>query len=123
MKRKTSQRNAIQDVFERIDRPLSIDEVLKAGRESVKSLNQATVYRNLKLFVQNGWLIKVHTPELGSLYEKAGKAHHHHFQCKSCDRLYEISGCAFNEENLTPPGFSTEGHEVYLFGICAACKG
>jgi Fur family ferric uptake transcriptional regulator len=101
---------------------LSIDEVLKAGRESVVSLNQATVYRNLKLLVQNGWLIKIHTPELGSLYEKAGKEHHHHFQCRSCDRLFEISGCAFNERGSTPPGFVTEGHEVYLFGICPACN-
>jgi Fur family ferric uptake transcriptional regulator len=123
MKRKTNQRNAIQEVFQSIDRPLGIDEILKAGRQSVQSLNQATVYRNLKLFVQKGWLKKIHTPELGSLYEKAGKEHHHHFQCRSCDRLFEISGCAFNEQSSTPPGFVTEGHEVYLFGICPACNG
>jgi Fur family ferric uptake transcriptional regulator len=122
MKRKTNQRHAIQEVFQRIDRPLSIGEILKAGRESVGSLNQATVYRNLKLLVQTGWLTKIHTPELGSLYEKAGKEHHHHFQCRSCDRLFEISGCAFNEGSSTPPGFVTEGHEVYLFGVCPACN-
>jgi Fur family ferric uptake transcriptional regulator len=123
MKRKTNQRNAIQEVFQSIDRPLGIDEILQAGRRSVQSLNQATVYRNLKLLVQKGWLKKIHTPELGSLYEKAGKEHHHHFQCRSCDRLFEISGCAFNEQSSTPPGFVTEEHEVYLFGICPACNG
>ncbi len=122
MKRKTNQRNAIQDVFLKIDRPLGIDEILKAGRRAVGSLNQATVYRNLKLLVQSGWLRKVNTPELGTLYEIAGKEHHHHFQCRSCARLFEIAGCAFNEGGLTPPGFITERHEVYLFGICAACR-
>jgi len=122
MKRKTNQRNAIQEVFLKADRPLGIDEILEAGRRTVGSLNQATVYRNLKLLVQNGWLKRINTPELGTLYEIAGKEHHHHFQCRSCDRLFEISGCAFNEGSLTPPGFVTEEHEVYLFGICAACR-
>jgi Fur family transcriptional regulator, ferric uptake regulator len=122
MKRKTNQRNAIQEVFGQIDRPLGIDEILEAGRRTVESLNQATVYRNLKLLVERGWLIKINTPELGALYERAGKEHHHHFQCRSCDRLYEISGCAFNEHSSTPPGFVLEGHEVFLFGICSDCR-
>jgi Fur family ferric uptake transcriptional regulator len=122
MKRKTNQRNAIQAAFQQCDRPLGIDEILDAGRRTVKSLNQATVYRNLKRLVEKGWLKKIHTPELGTLYEIAGKEHHHHFQCRSCDRLFEISGCAFNEDSATPPGFVTESHEVFLFGLCAGCR-
>ena len=59
MKRKTSQRNAIQEVFLKTDRPLGIDEILEAGRRTVSSLNQATVYRNLKLLVEKGWLEKM----------------------------------------------------------------
>ncbi len=122
MKRNTTQRSAIEEVFKHDDRPLGIEEILKAGRRKVGSLNQATVYRNLKRLVQNGWLKKINTPELGVLYEIAGKEHHHHFQCRSCDRLYEISGCALNEQNLAPPGFVMEGHEVFIFGVCAACR-
>ncbi len=123
MKRKTNQRSAIQEVFKQDDRPLGIDEILKAGRRKVESLNQATVYRNLKLLVQDGWLKKINTPELGVLYEISGKKHHHHFQCRSCDRLFELSGCALNKRDLAPPGFVTERHEVFLFGLCSACKG
>jgi len=122
MNRNTTQRNAIQEVFERLDRPLGVEEILSRARKSVTSLNQATVYRNLKLLVGSGWLRKINTPELGSLYERAGKGHHHHFQCRSCDRLFEISGCVFNEEKATPPGFVTEDHEVFLFGVCSACR-
>ncbi|MEJ2108494.1 MAG: transcriptional repressor [Acidobacteriota bacterium] len=122
MKRKTNQRNAIQNVFKRIDRPLSIHEILEEGRCTVETLNQATVYRNLKILVEDGWLKKISTPEKVTLYERSGKQHHHHFQCRSCDRLFEIDGCAFNEKSATPPGFITEGHEVYLYGICASCR-
>lgn len=122
MKRKTNQRAAIQEVFRNNDRPLGVDEILAGGRRTVESLNQATVYRNLKLLIEDGWLTRIHTPELGTLYEIAGKKHHHHFQCRSCDRVYEIEGCAFNEGKSTPPGFVTESHEVFLFGICASCR-
>jgi Fur family transcriptional regulator, ferric uptake regulator len=122
MKRKTNQRNAIQEVFRKIDRPLGINEILENGRRTVESLNQATVYRNLKILVENGWLKKINTPKQDVRYERAGKEHHHHFQCRFCDRLFEISGCAFNEQSATPPGFITEGHEVYLYGICSSCR-
>lgn len=122
MKRKTNQRNAIQEVFRNIDRPLDINEILETGRRTVESLNQATVYRNLKILVEKGWLKKIYTPGRAALYERAGKEHHHHFQCRQCDRLFEISGCAFNEQSSTPPGFITEEHEVYLYGICSSCR-
>jgi len=122
MKRKTNQRSAIQDVFKNIDRPLSINEILEVGRCTVGTLNQATVYRNMKLLVESGWLKKVNTPEKGVLYEREGKEHHHHFQCRSCDRIFEISGCTFNEQIATPPDFITEGHEVYLYGLCSSCR-
>ena len=49
MKRKTSQRAAIEQVFCQLDRPLGIEEILETGRMAVESLNQATVYRNVKL--------------------------------------------------------------------------
>ena len=79
MKRKTSQRAAIEQVFCERDRPLGIEEILESGRLLVESLNQATVYRNLKLLLENGWLRQVYHPSLGTLYERTGKGHHHHF--------------------------------------------
>jgi len=122
MKRMTNQRHAIQEIFGKTDRPLGVEEILQAGRKTVRSLNQATVYRNLKLLVEDGWLKKIDAPGVGPVYERAGKGHHHHFQCRSCDRIFEISGCGLNERIGTPPGFLTERHEVYLFGICSACR-
>ena len=120
--RKTNQRNAIQEVFRQNDRPLAIDEILQTGRRTVPSLNQATVYRNLKLLVEKGWLKKIAQPGLGTLYERAGKEHHHHFRCRACDRLFELPGCTLKKEKSTPPGFVIEGHEVFLFGVCSSCK-
>jgi Fur family ferric uptake transcriptional regulator len=121
MKRQTSQRLALQEVFRREERPLGVEEILKRGREIVGSLNQATVYRNLKLLQEQGWLRKINHPGLGNLYERTEKEHHHHFHCQMCDRLFELPGCPLDREYAPPPGFVAEGHEVFLFGVCPAC--
>jgi Fur family ferric uptake transcriptional regulator len=122
MKRKTSQRNAIQQVFRKTDCPLGAEEVLGAARQIVDSLNPSTVYRNLKILVETGWLRKIRHPDLGTLYESADKGHHHLFHCRSCNKVFDLPGCALNEEKSTPPGFVSERHEVFLFGVCASCE-
>jgi len=122
IRRTTSQKKAIQEVFQKSDRPLGIEEIVSAGRQIIDSLDQSTVYRNLKLLVEQGWLLKISHPALGTMYERSGKGHHHHFHCRFCNKVFELPGCALNEEKLTPAGFVTEGHEVFLFGACASCK-
>jgi Fur family ferric uptake transcriptional regulator len=121
MRRKTLQRDAIKEAFTQINQPLRVDEILEIGRKKVESLNLATVYRNLKLLVESGWLRMIHHPDLGAFYERTGKGHHHHFHCHACNRLFEIPGCALNEKESVPPGFFTERHEVFLFGVCSSC--
>ena len=80
MQRKTSQRSAIEQVFLEEDRPLGIDEILQQARARVASLNLATVYRNLKLLIDKGWLSQISHPTMGTLYERSGKGHHHHHE-------------------------------------------
>jgi len=121
MKRNTSQRAAIERVFQSTDRPLGIEEILGAGRDMVASLNQATVYRNLKRLVEQGRLRQINHPTLGSLYERTGTGHHHHFHCRGCDRVFELPGCALNQRDAAPAGFVTEDHEIFLYGLCPSC--
>lgn len=120
--RNTSQRKAIEEVIRRKARPLDVAEIVREGRKKVPSLNEATVYRNLKALEAHGILQRVKHPERGTLYEAAGKDHHHHFHCRICARVYELPGCALSERPWTPPGFITEEHEVFLKGVCAACR-
>jgi Fur family ferric uptake transcriptional regulator len=122
MKHRTTQRDAIKQVIREKDRALDAAEILLAARQMVPSLNQSTVFRNLKLLIENGWLRKINHPARGPLYERTDKEHHHHFYCRSCKKVYELPGCALNENGLTPRGFVTEEHEVFLSGVCATCQ-
>ncbi len=121
MRRKTSQRAAIERILLQESRPLSPLEVLEIGRRIVPSLNLATVYRNLKLLTETGRLVRLSHPILGTIYEPQGKDHHHHFHCRACRRVFDIPGCAYSESQPLPKGFVTESHEVFLFGICPHC--
>lgn len=119
--RRTAQREAICAVFQRIDRPLGVAETLARARRAVPSLDQATVYRTLNRLVSEGWLLRICHPEAGTLHERAGKPHHHHFFCRRCRQLSELPGCPLPAGLPAPPGYVTEGHEVYLHGVCGSC--
>jgi Fur family ferric uptake transcriptional regulator len=121
MDRNTRQRRAIRQVFAEIDRPLGPQEVLQAAQVYTPGLGIATVYRTLKAFVAEGWLVSVELPGEPQRYEMAGKGHHHHFCCRTCDRVFEIGGCLTNLTRLAPRGFQLERHEVVLYGMCNAC--
>ena len=121
MVRQTTRRAAIEQVLSQAEGPMRVEDILKEGRGQVPSLNLATVYRNLKAMVEKGQLLKLNHPALGALYELSGRGHHHNFYCRSCDRLFSLPGCPLKEELPAPPGFVTEGHEVFLFGTCPDC--
>lgn len=121
-RRDTRQRRAIRDVFLDVTRPLSADEILVRGQARVPTLGMATVYRNVKLLADEGWLVEVELPGGGTRYELAARPHHHHFVCRSCDQAYDIHRCPEAVEDLAPEGFEVEDHEVILYGRCPACS-
>ncbi len=122
MQRDTRQRSAIRRVFMGVERPLTPDEVLEHGRRIVPSLGLATVYRNVKTLTGEGWLAEVELPGGGLRYELAERPHHHHFLCRSCHQAFDVHRCPDAVEELAPAGFEVDGHELILFGRCAACR-
>lgn len=122
MQRNTQQRDAIRTALERAGRPLSPEEILEHARRLVPALGLATVYRTINALRENNLLATVELPGEPARYEPAGKAHHHHFLCRVCNRLLELPGCPGNLHKLVPSGYETEGHELTFFGQCRDCK-
>lgn len=119
--RSTRQRAAIEAALRAAGRPLSPEELHGAARRMVPGLGIATVYRTLKDLAAAGDAQAVALPGGGARWEPAGLGHHHHFRCRSCDRLYEVHGCPGDLAHLAPRGFRVEGHDLTLHGLCAAC--
>lgn len=121
MERKTKQREAIREAFERQKRPLSVNEVLDDAGRCLKGLGIATVYRSVNALVEEGWIEPVEIAGEPIRYERSGKAHHHHFRCDACDRVFDVKGCTENLRRLLPPKFRLNDHAVTLYGLCARC--
>lgn len=120
--RTTVQRSALRRAFETASRPLSPLEALAAAQGDVPGLGIATVYRNIRNLVDEGWLAEVPLPGSPSRYEVAGKHHHHHFRCRICDRVFEVDACPPDLRRLIPTGFQLEAHDITLIGCCSRCS-
>ena len=121
LERFSRQRAAIRAVIDQAQRPLSPQEVLDAGQAAVSGLGLATVYRNLKLLLEAGEIKAVVLPGDSPRYESANHGHHHHFQCNTCQRVFEVPECPGNLASLAPAGFTVEHHELTLYGRCKDC--
>ena len=121
MERSTRQRSAIRTVIDAAGRPLSPQEVLETAQAEVPALSMATVYRNLKMLVNEGEIATVTLPGDSPRYESSEHAHHHHFQCTQCKRVFDVHACPGNLAQLAPKGFTVEHHELTLYGRCDNC--
>ena len=125
MERSTRQRAAIRAVIDAAGRPLTPQEILDGAREHVAEIGIATVYRNLKLLLDEGSIQAVSLPGENARYESMHppEDHHHHFHCRTCDRVFDIHGCPGPMEKLAPKGFVVDRHDLTLYGTCADCAG
>jgi len=122
MERSTRQRAAIRIAIASAARPLLPQEVLDSAKADVPALGIATVYRNLKMLVDEGELRSVLLPGENPRYELAGHSHHHHFQCVKCQRVFDVHACPGDLGRLAPAGFTVEDHDLTLYGRCTDCQ-
>lgn len=122
MERSTRQRHSIRSAIETAGRPLLPAEILTEAQRAVPALGLATVYRNLKLLVEAGEIQPVELPGEPPRYELAGQQHHHHFRCRTCQRVFDVHACPGDMRKLAPRGFTVDGHELTLYGSCSDCR-
>ncbi|MEL7473415.1 MAG: transcriptional repressor [Planctomycetota bacterium] len=119
--RNTKQRAAIEGAIVSAAGPLSPAEVHEVAGAQVENLGLATVYRAINRLLEDGVIKAVEIPGEGPRYEAADLAHHHHFHCDACGRVFDFEGCPGDLAALAPEGFSVRAHEIVLYGRCAAC--
>ncbi|RYX92191.1 MAG: transcriptional repressor [Comamonadaceae bacterium] len=122
VQRDTRQRAAIRAVVSDSPRPLLPLEIQERAQQHVPGLGLATIYRNLKLLVEEGGVRTVELPGEAPRFESALHGHHHHFQCRMCERVFDVHHCPGNFAEMAPRGFTVDAHELTLYGRCAECS-
>lgn len=101
----------------------SPEEVYDTVREEIPSISIATIYKNLKTFVEAGMLREV-SPHHGSLRVDPNLNMHHHLVCRKCKSITDLDAkfLAPVRVRRAPKGFNIEQFSVDILGICDKCS-
>jgi Fur family transcriptional regulator, ferric uptake regulator len=123
LRRHTRQREAILRSISSADGPLSVAEIHDRSSRVVRGMGIATIYRGLRALREGGEVVAVELPGEETRYEPASRGHHHHFRCRSCERVYDLEVCPVGVPQGTtlPGGYTVEDHSLTLYGRCTAC--
>ena len=121
--RMTPQRHAILSFLMASVTHPTADEIYKSLSPAFPSMSVATIYNNLRLFVEAGLVRELTYGDDSSRFD-ADLSEHYHAICRSCGkiadfdypRLTDIETVAARET-----GFHVEGHRMEVYGYCAEC--
>jgi len=126
--RLTSNRQALLEILERADRPLTIHDIVQSRPE----LAQSSVYRNLVVLEQSGIVRRVMTGGDFARYELDEDLtdHHHHLVCTSCGTVEDLALPKDVEETIARAarraaarrGFVEGDHRLDVTGLCRNCR-
>jgi Fur family peroxide stress response transcriptional regulator len=120
----THQRLVIYQELMRMGDHPAPEEVFERVRKQIPSLSLATVYNNIKTFVEHGLLqeLSVHH---GSLRLENNLMPHHHLVCTRCKAIEDLDEADFEPIRLRktlPKGFALQRFSVEALGLCKRCS-
>lgn len=122
--RMTPQRYAIlQYLMESHDHPTA-DDIFRALSPQYPSLSVATVYNNLKVFIDAGLVRELTYGDDSSRFD-ADLSDHYHAICTKCGTMVDFEHSPIQEVEeaaAASTGFSVFGHRMEVYGLCPTCK-
>ena len=125
-RRVTHQRALIWDTLVHAEgRHLAAREIADAVQTVEPGLHQATIYRALDVFVEDGLVRRTDFGDGRALYEIAAEHRHHHVVCTSCGAVQHV-----HDESVRPAlarveresGFELADTELTFYGVCTDCR-
>jgi Fur family peroxide stress response transcriptional regulator len=120
----THQRQIVYEVVVASHGHRSPEQIYSAVRKRIPHISLATVYNNLRLFVEHGLLREV-TPHSSTLRVDGNLKPHHHLVCSRCKSVQDIEGDFIDFKRLSPHvpnGFDLTQPVVEVFGLCRRCR-
>ncbi len=125
--RYTRNRQLLVETLSTTRRPLTIPEILEAGR----GLAMSSAYRNLAILEHAGVVHRIVTRDEFARYELAEDltAHHHHLICVNCGNVEDFKAPPRFEDTATTAlgrvaskaGFQIRSHRLDVLGLCRNC--
>jgi len=91
----------------------------------VQPVGRATVFRTIRLLVQEGLVCKLAMGDATPRYALARPGHHHHAVCVRCGAIDDFRGCDLDElvrRVASAAGSDVLGHRLEVYVVCATCR-
>jgi len=119
----THQRQVIWDALARLDGHPSPEELYEHVRQQIPSISLATVYKNVKTFIDHGMLAEVSLHH-GSARLETNMTPHHHMVCTKCRAIVDLDDDDIEPVRMkksAPEGFRINRYAVEVLGLCRNC--
>ena len=122
-RRMTLQRKTILEVLRQTNFHPSADEIYMMVRERLTRISLGTVYRNLEVLSESGFIQKL---ELGGTIKRFdwNPEKHYHIRCLKCGRVDDAPIAPFNRlenELYDVTVYTIIGHRLEFEGLCPSC--
>ncbi|HWR35114.1 MAG TPA: Fur family transcriptional regulator [Clostridia bacterium] len=102
----------------------SPEDIYELVRKQIPAISLATVYKNVKTFVNTGMLREV-SPHYGSLKIDSNPSPHHHVVCTQCKSILDIEAESIGSMDIQqklPAGFRVQRFSIEIHGLCGKCS-
>lgn len=120
----THQRQVIYETVLSLHGHPSPEVIYAKVRKKIPSISLATVYKNLRTFIDSGMLREVSLHH-GSLRVESNQTTHHHLVCVECKSITDLDEAGIDPVRLRqklPSGFQVRRIAVDVLGICPDCS-
>lgn len=123
-RRNTIQKDLVLKIVQELKRHLTADEVYEFIKKEHPTIGRGTVYRNLKILVEEGAIRKVEVPDGSDRFDFTLKDHYH-VKCVKCGDIFDVD--MEQLPNLKAKirdthGMEFLGYDIFFKGICPACR-
>ena len=124
MVRLSKQREAILGVLRSTTSHPAADWIYEQARKKVPNISLGTVYRNLRLLIQEGIIAELTFAGTPSRFDGNTRPHSH-FRCERCGRIFDVAEPGhkeIDEKIARKTGFEVLNHQLEFSGLCKDCQ-
>jgi len=123
-RRNTPQRATILATLQDLTTHPTATELYAVVKERLPRISLGTVYRNLEVLREDGWIRKIEFGTADARFD-ACLDPHDHVRCTRCGVVRDVSAAQrpLAPVPATAAGFEVTGYRLEYYGVCPECRG